>query len=241
MTKKLFLTIILAILTISIFAQDGPKWIRKKPKPKNSTYYFEVVAANGKNAREAKNEALTTLFIRTAYRLGQDLDSESLHKSLKNGESYEVLAKQFNVPIYICGEWGKPIKEGGGGYRIYILSQVAKSAERPLFDYDYNGNDPTAEYSDVAAFFKSMFVPGLGQFGKRHYGEGVFTFLTEAACLGGAYYTYTLAQNQADIMNNVNTSYNDYMTAKETYNNMRLAHMACLGVAAGVYVFNLYR
>ena len=42
-------------------------------------------------------------------------------------------------------------------------------------------------------------------------------------------------------MNNANTNYKDYIVAKDTYNDMKRYNTVCLGAAAAVYVFNLYR
>ena len=77
--------------------------------------------------------------------------------------------------------------------------------------------------------------------GKRRYGEGIFTLLTEAVLASGAYITYNFAKDQVDIMKNPNTTYTDYMTAKDKYGNLKQMNNICLGAAAAVYALNLYR
>lgn len=44
-----------------------------------------------------------------------------------------------------------------------------------------------------------------------------------------------------EIMKDANTTYKDYVAAKDKYNSMKKANTICWGAAAAVYVFNLYR
>ena len=239
MNKKLFLTTLLALMTLVSFAQEKPGWIYKKPKPSNNTYLYVVEAATGSTEREARTQAFARLFLNTAMRLGQPVNSDEINQAVQNGESFEVISSQFNIPINKVCEYGERNKDG---FRIYLLCQVAKAGNIIVdFDYDFDGCQDIKQYRNGPAFIKSMFLPGLGQMGKRRYGEGMFTLLTELALLGGAYYTYNEAQKQLDIMKDANTTYKGFMSAKETYGTLRIVNYACLGGAAAIYVFNLYR
>lgn len=239
MNKRLLLTLFLAFLAVASFAQEKPGWIYNKPKPSNSSYLYVVEAATGETEIAARNQAFARLFLSTAMRLGQPINSDEINKAVQKGTSFEVISTQYNIPINKICEYGERNKDG---YRIYILCQVAKSGNIVVdFDYDFEGCFDVKQYNNGTALLKSVFIPGLGQMGKHRNGEGWITLLTEAACLGGVYYTYSTAQKQVDIMKNANTKYTDYMTAKDKYATMKKANTICWSAAAVVYVFNLYR
>lgn len=239
MKKRIIITMFLAFLAIASFAQDKPGWIYNKPKPSNNTYLYVVEAASAPTEREARSQAFARLFLSTAMRLGQPINSDEINNAVQNGTSFEVISSQYNIPINKICEYGERNKDG---YRIYILCQVAKAGNIIVdFDYDFEGCFDVKQYRNGPALLKSVFIPGLGQMGKRRYTEGVITLVAELACLGGVYYTYSYAEKQANIMKDVNTNYKDYMAAKDNYNNMKKANTICWGAAAAVYAINLYR
>ena len=239
MKKRLLLTFVLTLLAIVSFAQDKPGWIYNKPKPSNNSYLYVVESATGTTELSARNQAFARIFQSTAMRLGQPIDSDEINRAVQSGTDFNVISSQYNIPINKVCEYTEKVKDS---YRVYILCQVAKAGNIVVeFDYDFNGCRDVKQYKNSSALLKSIFIPGLGQMGKRRYGEGTITLLAEVACLGGVFYTYSTAQKQVDIMKNTNTNYKDYMAARDTYNNMKTANTICWGAAAAVYVFNLYR
>lgn len=237
--KKSILLIILLLMGLASFAQDKPGWIYNKPKPTNNSYLYVVESATGTTEREARNQAFARVFQSTAMRLGQPINSDEINRAVQSGKDFNVISAQYNIPINKVCEY---TEKQSGGYRVYILCQVARAGNIIVdFDYEFNGCHDTRGYSNGSALLKSVFLPGLGQMGKRRYGEGILALLSEAALAGGAYYTYSLAQNQIDIMKSPNTTYSDYMAAKDQYKLMKKANNICLGVAAAVYALNLYR
>lgn len=237
--KKCFIIFIFTLLSIASFAQEKPGWIYNKPKPSNNTYLYVVEAATAPTEREARSQAFARILLSTAMRLGQPINSDEINKAVQEGRSFEVISSQYNIPINKVCEYGERNKDG---FRIYLLCQVARAGNIIVdFDYDFEGCYDIKQYRNSSALLKSVFVPGLGQMGKRRYTEGTITLVTELALLGGAYLTYNEAQNQLNIMKDVNTNYSGYMDAKKQYDNMKKANTACLGAAAIVYAFNLYR
>ena len=237
--KKLFLTFILAMVALVSYAQDKPGWIYNKPKPTNNSYLYAIESATGETEIVARNQAFARVLQSTAMRLGQPINSDEINRAVQNGTSFEVISSQYNIPINKVCEYTEKIS---GSYRVYVLCQVAKAGNIIVdFDYEFNGCHDANQYKNGTALLKSVFVPGLGQIGKRRYAEGAITLATELALLGGAYITYNTAQNQMDIMKDANTTYKDYVAAKDKYNSMKKANTICWGAAAAVYVFNLYR
>ena len=53
--NKLIVTIILALMALSSFAQDKPGWIYNKPKPTNGTYLYLIESAIRSLPQETKH------------------------------------------------------------------------------------------------------------------------------------------------------------------------------------------
>ena len=132
MNKQIFVTLILALLTLSSTAQKLPDWIINKPSPTNSTYLYVVESATGKTEDEARNKAIAEVFRSTAMRIGQPFDSEEINRALQRGMEYYVISSQYNIPINKVCEYtdNKTLP-----CRVYILCQVAKTGNnRVEFD-----------------------------------------------------------------------------------------------------------
>lgn len=237
--NKLIVTIILALMALSSFAQDKPGWIYNKPKPTNGTYLYLIESATGDTELTARNQAFAKVLQSTAMRLGQPINSDEINRAVQNGTTFEVISSQYNIPINKVCEYSEKTSVG---YRVYVLCQVAKTGNIIVdFDYEFNGCHDANQYKNSTALIKSVFIPGLGQMGKNRYAEGAITLGVELALLGGAYITYNTAQKQIDVMKDTNTTYKDYVSAKDKYNSMKKANTICWGAAAVVYAFNLYR
>ncbi len=237
--NKLIITTILALMTLSSLGQDKPGWIYNKPKPTNGTYLYVIESATGETEIAARNQAFAKVLQSTAMRLGQPINSDEINRSVQNGTTFEVISSQYNIPINKVCEYSE---KTSGGYRVYVLCQVAKAGNIIVdFDYEFNGCYDVKQYRNGTALIKSVFIPGLGQMGKNRYTEGIITLLAEVVCLGGVYYTYNEAEKQVDIMKDPNTSFADFMSAKDKHDSMKKANTICWGAAAAVYVVNLYR
>lgn len=239
MKKQNIITIVFVLIGLSSFAQEKPGWIYNKPTPENSSYLYVVESATGTSELEARNQAFARVFQSTAMRLGQPINSEEINRAVQSGKDFSVISSQYNIPINKVCEY---TEKNAGGYRVYILCQAAKAGNIVVdFDYEFNGCHDVRQYRNGTALLKSVFLPGLGQMGKRHVGEGIFTLLGEVVLVGGGVGSYMMAQNQLDIMRNPNTNYTDYMEARELYGTLKTVNVACYGAAAALYAFNLYR
>lgn len=239
MNKRLLLTFVLICLASAAFAQDKPGWIYNKPQPTNSSYLYVVESATGETEIAARNQVFARILQSTAMRLGQPVNSDEINRAVQSGKTFDVISSQYNIPINKVCEYTEKIS---GGYRVYILCQVAKSGNIVVdFDYTFNGCHDVKQYKNSTALLKSVFIPGCGQMGKHRYTEGILTLVTEAVLIGGGVGTYMAAQDQLDIMKDANTGYSEYMSAKDKYNSMKTYNTVLCSAAAAVYVFNLYR
>ncbi len=239
MKKQNIITIVFVLIGLSSFAQEKPGWIYNKPTPTNSSYLYVVESATGTSELEARNQAFARLFQSTAMRLGQPINSDEINRAVQSGKDFNVISAQYNIPINKVCEYTEKNAEG---CRVYILCQAARAGNIVVdFDYEFNGCYDVRQYNNTTALLKSALLPGLGQIGKRHITEGVITLLGEVVLLGGGVGSYMMAQNQLDIMRNVNTNYTDYMTARDKHSTLKTVNIACYSAAAALYAFNLYR
>lgn len=145
MKRKLLTTIVFALFVSTTFAQRVPDWVTNKPIPTNDTYLYVIESASGYSELSARNQAMARLFQSTALRLGQPINSEEINRAVQSGTSFEVISRNYNIPINKVCEY---TENKSGVYRVYILCQVAKAGNIPVqFD------DFTACYEGVNKYY----------------------------------------------------------------------------------------
>ncbi len=114
----------LTMLSLSCQAQRVPSWIKKVPKAQNNTYRYVVEHAEGLDYGAAYNTAIAKVMLSTANRIGQPFDSKAVNAAVQNGDSYEVISRQYNIPFNKVCEY---MRQQGGTVVVYVLCQVAVS------------------------------------------------------------------------------------------------------------------
>ena len=236
--KRFILLLSLVFVVLCVNAQT-PAWTKKLPKAGNNTYMYVCESALAYSEADARNQAIARVFQTTANRLGQPVDAADVNAAVQSGTALEVISRQFNIPMNKVCEYVE--KVSGGMFRVYVLCQVAVAGNITVIWETFNGCNDIHEYNNGVALLKSAFVPGLGQMGKRHYGEGIVTLTAEVALAGVGTACYLFSRRQLDIMRDSNVTYDDFSNAKKTYNSLRTTSYIAWGTAAAVYVFNLYR
>jgi hypothetical protein len=238
--KKTLSFFFVIYMVMTVHAQDKPAWTVKLPKAINNTYMYVCEYAIASSETEARNQAIARVFQNAALRIGQPIESDKIFEAVQKGGDLTVISRQYNIPIYKVCEYVERAQTYS--YRVYVLCQVAVSGNiTPQFDYNFRGCLDSKQYSNGLSLLKSVFVPGLGQMGKRRYAEGVLTLTGELALIGGAVTTYYLGKQQISLMQQPGISYNDFCMAQKRYNGYRTANIALWSTAAAFYVFNLYR
>lgn len=238
--KKAILIIYSLLVACCSFGQQAPQWIYRLPVAGNQTYLYVCEQGIGLTQMEAMNVALARVFQSTANRIGQPFDSGKLNDALSRGTSLEVISQTYNIPINKVCEYAELLSNGN--YRVYVLCQVASSGNVvPRWELFSQCYDKGGEERNGIALLKSTFVPGLGQIGKGHVGEGVMTLVGEVALIGGAVGCYYIAQDKLNVMRDPLVNYNDFTSARQTYNTCRTTNYILWGTAAGLYLFNLIR
>lgn len=238
--KKTLLIIALTILTAGMAsAQSRPAWTVKLPKAENNTYIYVCENAISTQEQDARNQAIARVFQSTAMRIGVPFDAQKVFEAVQSGTDLTVISQKYNLPIYKVCEYTERV---GSNYKVYVLCQVAAAGNVvPEFDYSFRGCTDDNRYSTGSALLSSTLLPGLGQIGKRHYGEGVATLVGEVALVGGAAATYFMGRNELDKITSGTLGYDDYNSASRKYNTLRTTNQILWGAAAALYVFNLYR
>ena len=238
--RKGFSIIIILLMAFTVHAQEKPAWTVKLPKATNNTYLYVCEYAIASSETEARNQAIARVFQNAALRIGQPIESDKIFEAVQKGGDLAVISRQYNIPIYKVCEYVEKVQVYS--YRVYVLCQVAVSGNiTPQFDYNFRGCYDSKQYSNGLAVLKSVFIPGLGQMGKRRYAEGALTLTGELALVGGAVATYYLGKQQVQLIKGGELSYDAYLAAQKKYNSYRAANIALWTSAAVLYAFNLYR
>lgn len=233
--------LLLAVIVAGILdchAKREPSWMKELPLPSNNTYIFVRESGEGRTVTEALNMALVRVFQNTANRLGKTVDALEISEALRKGTNYVTISQQYEIPINKVDQYEVSLKNGS--YWVCVLCQVAAMRNvTPIWDKGERAKND----DDMVSMAKSL-LPGLGQMGKGHYGEGVATLVGEVALVAGGVGCYYMAQNQLGIMNNLwndNTRRMEYLEASRKYNNLKNTSYAVWGIAGAVYVINLIR
>lgn len=239
MTRRTILLFAAICLFATIQAQDLPAWVTKLPKAGNGTYMYVKESAVGNTENEARNQAIALVFQTTANRLGQAVSSSAVYEAVQQGVDLEVISQEFKIPINKVCEHKEILKDGK--VRMYVLCQVAQVGNiTPVWD-DFRGCEERKQYKDGVALVESIFIPGLGQMSKRHYGEGAVTLVGEVLLVSAGFGTYFVAREELNIMRTPNISYEQFSQAYKTYNTMRTTGYVVWGAAAAFYIYNLCR
>lgn len=223
-----------------VFAQQAPLWTSKVPTPGNSTYIYVCEKGVSTSQLDAYNTAIAKVLQTAAGRIHVSFDSKKVAEALRDGEAVEVISAQYNIPINKVCEHTDTLR--GGSYRVYVLCQVAIAGNiQPHFEYFDGCKDLGGDEQLGISLIKSIFVPGLGQMGKRYYAEGALTLVAELGTIAGAVSCYYGAKKQLSVMRTPDVSYADFLTAHDRYNTLRTTSYIMWGVAGTIYIFNIIR
>lgn len=123
--KKYTVTLSLLLFVFTLSARP-PKWLRTTPVAENATYYYVVESATDINAQAAENKAISKVFLNTVMRLGYPVTPDEVNKAISAGD-IPVASRNLNikVPMQKVCHYKQKIN---GGYRVYVLCQVATEA-----------------------------------------------------------------------------------------------------------------
>ncbi len=154
-------------------------------------------------------------------------DGSEIHVYMTSGTKYLTIKSAGFEPLKIYfPDFGISFLEGKQTYKVEVeklktLSQVKRSANGTALAYSI--------------------IPGLGLIQKGRSGEGIAYLISDVALIGGGIGLNVYGNQQKKKMNDINSTIDQYRTAKKNYDSAKTGSYICYGAAIGVYVLNLVR
>ena len=214
--KNFILTIPLFLLVGLIYSQKTNlpgklPWVNGNLPANSINFNYKVVSGEGVSLTEAQNEAVRELVVDLSAEKGVTISSETILKTQTlendNNQSFsadysretKIEQEGFNVVFTRVDEYYE-INDGVfKTWRLYVIN--ASSNSIPKINY-------TNSYSFSEAGFKSLIVPGWGQFHKKQNTKGILFMLAGIGSLGSFL--------------NANNQYNYNMNRSEETSNLDL-------------------
>lgn len=254
MNCRLFISVpVFLLLCGNISAQKTasdriiPQWVKKSPVPSNSTFHYETVTATGKTLSESRNSALAELVSRSGLQTGviavsDYTSSESLSQKWENGRLTEQIEYRGRTNTTLKGSetilhikdideyW---TKDERGNYQLTKLYARSETGQSPIFD-----NISYSSQYGVRGLWRSLIIPGWGQFHKGAYTKGGIMLGGCAVSAVGIIfcesmrkdcYAKTGQTHDVNLVRRYSSQAANYATARNI----------CIGAAAALYLYNL--
>ena len=251
--SALLCTLMLPLVITAASAQNTtsdkvkPQWIHKLPKATNHTFHYEVVTTSSSSLNVARKNALTELISSTGLANGVIISSEwhsneQLSQVWENGKLSEQIThntttiastKSEEVKLYISSidEYWRRDKQGIYHLtRLYAKSKIGATAR-------FDNVELTTKYG-LRGLWRSLIIPGWGQFHKGNNLKGGLILGGSAALATGIIYTETMRN---DYIRKINTTHSaehklSYATRSD---NFAMGRNICIGALGALYVYNL--
>lgn len=146
---------------------------------------------------------------------------------LSSGSKWiQIKSAGFDPLMVDFKDYGIPSLEGKQTYLMSI------EKVKPLYERKRQANGTALAYS---------IIPGVGLIQKGHKAEGATYLVVDVAFIAAGIGLNSAASRQKKIMDDVNTSIDQYNSAKSKRNNYKTGSYICYGAAAGIYIVNLIR
>lgn len=188
----------------------------------------------------------------------------AINKEYSEGKPCAVI--KISIPannVEIVGDWVVKTEKSNGYWIVYVpegakririivdgvpetyeLININKNISqiKSLCTYELTIRkaEPNRKSANLKALAMSI-VPGVGLMQKGRTGEGVGYLISDVALIGGGIGLNIYGNQQKKKMNDINSTIEQYRSAKNNYDSAKTASYICYGAAAGVYVLNLAR
>ena len=239
--KRLRLFLVAALLCAaasSSFAQK-PKWVGNTPKELNHTYKFVEIVSTGSTMESARADAKARLADDTQIQEGVRVYRKTNIDKVRSTESglKETIRDHVDIDLTIDGE-----KYNLQAVRVDEYSEVRNGicelhtlymvglCDDPVFDRTYL----TTSYG--AAPVAMSIIPGLGQWYKGSKAKGIGMFAAEALAVAGIIVCDNQKASYDKKIKEQPKFAKDYSTKSD---NWETGRNICIGVAAGIWIYNL--
>lgn len=222
-------SIILLIMCVALFPLSavGQSYSRESDKPFWTKGYFkelgnsylEVVSAFGYDIAEARGKAAKEVIARRSLATGSEANVTINNGNVSVQSEHEVIVKARIIEEYA--------HHTTGGYTVYLLVQTAKNPT-----YPYEAVSFTNDYKAGAR----PLVPGMAQLYKGSKGKAATIIGAQALSVAGI---ILCANQSATYRNKVKEQPRFAKEYHNKANNWETGRNISIGVAAGVYLWNL--
>lgn len=242
--RLVFLCVLSFFAAVHINAQK-PLWIDRPPRSLhgNDTYAFVVIDADAQNLDIGRKKCLQMLSLDRGLlnTVTMSYKSEDLIKSTQRVENGNFSENLETKTLEIITTEGKPIQikakivdEYFNDNRMTTLYQVG-TISSPIFDNTY----VTTHYG-IKGLWRSVIIPGWGQFYKRSYLKGGLILGGSTLLAGGIVYTECM---RAGYWKKQRNGYATTDSQKQFYykkeKDFALARNIVIGGLCAFYVYNL--
>ena len=229
--KNVLLIFVLSLWIMPAMSQDRPSWVLMPPRPANNTYEYKVEKGIASTEIDARNLAVGRILQSVSFYLGAKVSSAEINEAVQKGETFDVIAEYYDIPINKVCEYTERINNG---YIVYVLCQVAKAGNiEPKFDHFTD-----CYKMEKNPYLKYAFVPGMAQIKKGSTAKGACFITGEIAFIAGIVASECLRSNytkQISMTQNEKQK-RDYLKKAD---NCAIARNVSIAGAAAVYVWNV--
>jgi len=249
--KKIFLLLILSVLVYTnaqsqnSHAERMP-WVKGQFPPKNNNFDYMVARGSGNTISEARDNAFNDLLIELGNNVGIKVSSSTISdiKSQLNFDgkkeeysegnttvsSFKIDREGFGASFSKVDEY---YERTGNRYELWALYEVSSSGKsfKPYIP----------EYTDkygMRAGWRSMLVPGWGQFYKGKVGKGVMFLTTEVVAVSGVVVCEIMRSNNMRKSQET-TNLKIVKEYRKRADDWELGRNIGIGLVGGIYLWNV--
>lgn len=238
--------------SVDVYAQRAserirPKWVSRPPKPSNDTFSYKVISQSANSLSDAKNKCLAELVSNAGFsngvvvistnnsneKLTQKWDNGRLTENIEYNSNTDTEIKGNELEVYINDIDEYWVLNKSGNYLLTKIYAISNNNQIPEFDKTY----VTANYG-ARGLWRSMIIPGWGQFHKGANLKGGLILGGSVALVGGIVFAENTRANYASKILQTHDVHlmKSYMDKR---NHFATARNICIGALGALYVYNL--
>lgn len=247
------IVVVLLLMSVAASAQYDasdrlkPKWLNAAPKPSNPTFVYVVKSAVARTLDEARKDCFSELVAEmglekgvlaiTDYQTSEQEnvvwygDKKSEYAESKFQVNSTIKGKEVTVQGLKIDEYWERKADG----QIHLTTLYARSQldTKPRFD-----RVELTEHYGVQGLWRSLIIPGWGQFHKKaNLKGGLFLGGCAALAVGAVF----MEGQRSDYVDKIIKTHDanlkrDYATKRDHFATGR---NICIGVGAALYIYNL--
>jgi hypothetical protein len=247
----LFAGVLCCLVTPALFAQsstshpDKLPWVDGVFPAKKGAFEYHVARGEGATLSDARNDAFSGLLADLGNKAGVTVNSQTLAE-IKSNLNYNAGAENYqesstNVTTHKIDREGfkasftkvsEYYEYSRGRYLLWELYEVSSGATFTAVVPEY-----TTHYGG-AALWRSMILPGWGQFHKKKVDKGAIFLTTEVAAISGLVFC-EIKRSDNWRKSSETTNLNIIKEYRNRADSWELRRNIFIGAAAGVYLWNV--